>query len=182
VPESKDVSLLPKIQNLDHYRYCEANLDILLETYVFETLKERFMENKKDPYDPKYFNVVVHIRRPNQHDNRLMGADTPDSYYLSVMDTIRKEHDCEKQIKFHIYSQGDISLFEVYKGDDVEFHLDTSAEDALTGLLFGDILVTSASSLSYIAAIYTNAKIYYKSFWHPPSKSWRKMETKTTYY
>ena len=39
-------------------------------------------------------------------------------------------------------------------------------------ILFSDILVTSASSFSYSAALLNNGEIYYKPFWHPPMNNW----------
>ena len=40
------------------------------------------------------------------------------------------------------------------------------------GLVSAEILVTSASSLSYTSALLSYGEIYYKQFWHPPSKEW----------
>lgn len=175
LPEDKKD--IPRITwHADAYSYCERNLDTLLDSDVFRRLKSRFMENKVNPYDKSFYNVAVHIRRPNCHDSRIEGADTPDSYYLNVIDTIRKEHPIhEKPLRFHIYSQGERAKFDCYNADDVVFHLDESIEDTVNGLLFGDSLVTSGSSLSYICAIYSDANVYYKPFWHPPHKSWRRM-------
>jgi hypothetical protein len=169
--------LLPTPEGLGvAYNYCNHNLNTLLDSESFARLKSRFMENKVNPYDSSFFNVAIHVRRPNSHDTRLDGADTPDSYYLNIMNIIRKEHDGSKPLKFHIYSQGDTSKFDCYRNDDVVFHLNESIQDTVNGLLFGDILVTSASSLSYVCGFYTNGKVYYKSFWHPPYKTWRRMD------
>ena len=40
------------------------------------------------------------------------------------------------------------------------------------GLVSAEILVTSASSLSYTSALLSYGEIYYKQFWHPHSKEW----------
>jgi hypothetical protein len=39
-------------------------------------------------------------------------------------------------------------------------------------MVFGDALVTSASSYSYCAAMLNNGVIYYKRFWHKPADFW----------
>ena len=44
--------------------------------------------------------------------------------------------------------------------------------DTFMGMVNSDILVTSASSFSYIAAFLNEGEIYYKKFWHPPMEKW----------
>ena len=75
---------------------------------------------------------------------------------------------------FHIYSQGDISKFKKFANDDVYFYLNDSICDSFIGMVSADILVTSASSLSYIAALISDNEIYYLPFWHNPRKNWIK--------
>lgn len=170
MPDAIDESTLPAIDH--HYRFCESNLDKVLESETFKQLKERFFLNKVNPYDKSFFNVAVHVRRPNPHDNRNEGTNTPDSYYIDVMNRIRREYKDTKPIKFHIYSQGKLEMFDIYKADDVLLHIDTPIIDTYDGLIFGDVLVTSASSLSYTAAMLSNGKVFFKRFWHPPYKNW----------
>ena len=43
-------------------------------------------------------------------------------------------------------------------------------------MVSAEILVTSPSSLSYIAALISDGEIYYKKFWHNPRKNWIKYE------
>ena len=181
MPHHINECTIPKVPFFDVFKYCEADIDAMLETPVFETIKSRFMENKVDPYDPAFFNVVVHVRRENKQDvGRLGERLIADEYYLNVMKLIREEYASgvhgTKPLKFHIYSQGDVSKFAAYAGEDVEFHLDETPEKTMTGFLFGDILVTSASAMSYSAGFFTSAKVYYKRFWHPPSKKWKVIE------
>ena len=52
------------------------------------------------------------------------------------------------------------------------FHLNEDICETFTGLVASDILVTSASSLSYIAAFLTEGIVYYQPFWHPPASKW----------
>jgi hypothetical protein len=81
-------------------------------------------------------------------------------------------------ITFHIYSQGDESSFSLYsnlKDDttDIKLHLNESIPETFNGLLFSNILITSKSSLSYIAALLSKAEVHYKKFWHPPLSHWK---------
>ena len=113
----------------------------------------------------------MHIRRHNSRDTRIAGTDTPDSYYLNLINTIREKY-IDKPLKFHIYSQGNENNFNMYKNNDTVFHLNESVQDTFTGLVYGDILVMSRSSFSYIAALLSNGIIYYEKFWHPPLYNW----------
>ena len=116
-------------------------------------------------------NVAVHIRRPNSHDNRLQGADTPDDFFLNAIRRVREEHP-DKDLLFHIYSQGTIENFECYRAEDTIFHIDEDLSTTFIQLVAADILVTSFSSLSYIAGYLSDGIIYYHPFWHPPRSKW----------
>ena len=120
--------------------------------------------------DTSVKHVAVHIRRPNAHDNRLLGSDTPDDYYLGVIQRIRETYDFPMQ--FHIYSQGDLSMFSRYIAPDTVFHLNEDLISTFVAFVAADILVTSFSSYSYIAAFLSDGIIYYHPFWHPPMKHW----------
>jgi hypothetical protein len=52
------------------------------------------------------------------------------------------------------------------------FYIDEDLKDTFTALVGSDILVTSRSSFSYIAAILNDGEIYYLPFWHKPKKNW----------
>ena len=62
--------------------------------------------------------------------------------------------------------------FKKFVNDDVYFYLNDSICDSFIGMVSADILVTSASSLSYIAALISDGEIHYKKFWHNPIKNW----------
>ncbi len=170
--ELKDKSIPIICSDWSHYNFCERNINNIKNNESFKRLKHRFMENKTSPYDSNYYNVALHVRRPNSHDSRIEGADTPDSYYLNLMKKIRKEYTAQKPLKFHIYSQGNVSNFNKYIGSDTEFHLDDTIENTMDGFLFSDILITSVSSMSYVAALFSDGIVYYKPFWHPPINTW----------
>lgn len=170
VPEGVEESALP-IYAID-YGFIQPNLDTYTQTSYFQEMKTRFLQNKVNPYDSDHFHVAVHIRRPNPHDSRLWGSDTPDQDYLDILNLIRQEHS-EKPLLFHIFSQSYCFNAPLYTAPDVLFHLDEPIQQTFNGFLFADILVTSTSSYSYSAAFFAKGQVYYKKFWHPPLSSWR---------
>jgi hypothetical protein len=157
------------------YRVVEDNLDLYTtNNEAIHKIKRCFWENKdKDVYKNNKFNIAVHVRRPNIHDNRVEGTNTEDSYYLNVINHIREKYkNKDICLCFHIYSQGHIENFNCYKNDDVVFHIDEEVTKTFVGLVGSDVLVMSASSFSYIAAILTDAEVYYLPFWHVAKKEW----------
>jgi len=156
------------------WKIFDSNLDYYLQSNSFKNLKTNFWKNKeKDFFKNNKINVAVHVRRPNSHDNRIEGADTPDSYYLNIINIIRNKYKNNNEcLIFHIYSQGNEENFNNYKNNDIILHINENLCNTFLGLVSADILVTSGSSLSYTAALLSYGEIYYKQFWHPPSKEW----------
>jgi len=155
------------------YHYFDANIDQYLESQSMENIRKVFWANKdRNVFKNTFLNVAVHVRRPNSHDSRLEGADTPDSYYLNAINHIRSNY---SNIRFHIYSQGNEKDFEVFKADDTELHLDTDLTDTFTQMVGADILVMSRSSLSYAAAILSKGIVYYLPFWHMKASKWQQL-------
>jgi hypothetical protein len=154
------------------YPFIENNIDYCLKSDSMLKLKNIFWENKdKNHFKNDKINIAVHIRRQNPHDGRNARKEVSDLYYLNVISYIREKY-IDKNIQFHIYSQGPIERFECYRHTDTVFHLNESISDTFIGLVAAQILCTSASSLSYIAAWLSDGVIYYQQFWHPPSKDW----------
>lgn len=115
--------------------------------------------------------VAVHIRRPNSDDNRTLGTETPNDFYLNAMQRIRNENP-DSKLLFHIYSQGPLDSFQCYIADDTVLHIDEDIEPTFLGMVSANMLITSFSSLSYVAGFLSDGIIYYHPFWHPPRKSW----------
>jgi len=162
---------LLKYDGINNYKEFEKNIDYYLKSDSYNKMRQAFFSNKQNPYNSAYFNIAIHVRRPNTHDNRIEGTNTPDSYYLNIINTLRSTY-TDKPLKIHIYSQGRPENFEAYLNDDTILHINDSVTDTFTGLLFGDLLVTSASSFSYVAALLTSGIVYYKQFWHVPASNW----------
>lgn len=174
-PEVTSVGKTPIYAPKWPYFYGEIEND--MERYhassSFEKIKALYFENKKTPFESNYLNVAVHIRRPLSQDTRKEGTNTSDLYYLSVMAAIQQMYgEIGKPIKFHIYSQGTLDMFEEYKVFPIELHLEDDTFESFNGMVFADVLVISASSMSYVAALLTNGTVVYKPFWHPPRKHW----------
>ena len=116
-------------------------------------------------------NIAVHIRRPNVQDDRINGTDTNDAYYLYIINYIRTKYS-NKELIFHIYSQGELSKFECYKNKDTELHINEELTSTFLGLVGAEILITSRSSFSYSAALLSDGEVYYLPFWHRPRQNW----------
>lgn len=158
------------------YPYIEHRIDICLNSESLKKIKTIFWANKERHfYKNNNINIAVHIRRTNQHDGQNARPETSDLYYINIINKIRNKIRniySDKKLLFHIYSQGVRENFKLYESEDTIFHLNEELCSTFTGLVAADILITSASSLSYVAAILSDGIIYYKPFWHPPASKW----------
>jgi hypothetical protein len=155
-------------------RKFEKNIDDYCNSNAMKFIKECFWKNKeRDHFKNNKMNICIHIRRENLHDNGLAGdrANTPNEYYLRIMNVIRDKYK-EKQLQFHIYSQGEFEQLKDLENNDVEFHLNEEITTTFIGLVAGDILVISPSSFSYVAGLLSDGIVYYKQFWHNKKREW----------
>ena len=159
-------------------KFWEMNIDKIYElgNIHIDFIKDCFWQNKEKGYFKNgKINIAVHIRRYNAHDNRKQGTDTPDNYYLNIIKIIKKKYKNENLL-FHIYSQGEEKNFTAFKSDDTILHINEDICSTFLSMVTANILVTSASSLSYTAALISDGEIYYKKFWHNPRKEWIKFD------
>lgn len=169
-----DIQTQSAISAESYVRFFENNLEPCVSSAALKRIKEIFRANKniEDYFNPNEFNIAIHVRRPNPHDNRIQGTDTPDATFTGIIDSLREIY-ASKHPKFHIYSQGNINKFkDSFTADDIVLHLDESLEQTFTSLVLADVLVTSPSSLSYTAGLISNGAVYYIRFWHPPLPNW----------
>jgi len=165
--------------------YFEENINACCESEYMDFIKNCFWQNKNRNYfDNNKLNIALHIRRENTHDKGMAGprATTPNRYYLKIMNSIREKYNHtddiinnnsnNKELLFHIYSQGDITQFEELVSDDVKFYLNYDIIESFIGMVSADILVMSPSSFSYVAGMISDGEVYYKKFWHNPRKNW----------
>lgn len=154
----------------------ELNIDSYMTSESLKKVKAIFWKNKnKNFFENNATNIAVHIRRPNEMDNRMEGTDTPVEYYLEIIKRIRARGK-GKQV-FHIYSQINANvLIEEFKPlmaiENIVYHFNESLFESFIGMVAADILVTSKSSFSYTAALLTEGTVYYLPFWHCPAASW----------
>ena len=159
------------------FSFFEQNMDELCKSEQMSFIKQCFWANKeRDFFKNGKINVAVHIRRLNSHDGGLRNAGervtTGNNYYLNIINTIRNKYQ-HKNLLFHIYSQGTPNNFsEFLNQEDMMLHLNDDVDNSFIGMVAADILVTSPSSLSYVAALISDGEIWYKPFWHPPLKHW----------
>lgn len=150
------------------------NLNKACASEHMDFIKKCFWQNKdRDVYKNNKKNIAIHIRRENSHDLGQAGEriTTPDAYYLSIIEIIRKKYN-NTNLHFHIYSQGNIENFKIYEANDTIMHINEEIEKTFVELVGADILVTSPSSFSYVAALLSDGEIYYKNFWCIPRSSW----------
>lgn len=156
--------------------YFENKIDLCCESEHMKFIKDCFWQNKsKNYFNNNKINVAIHIRRENSHDKGQAGerATTPNSYYLNIMNSIREKYkNSNKELLFHIYSQGNIENFRDLDSIDVKLYINFDIIESFIGMVSAEILVTSPSSLSYVAALISDGEIYYKPFWHNPRRGW----------
>jgi hypothetical protein len=93
-----------------------------------------------------------------------------DSYYLEQMEELRKLGN----MCFHIYSQGNVADFEaVYSSPDTHLHINEDMCSTFIALAGADVLLTSRSSFSYVAAMLQTGEVIYADFWHRPCARWK---------
>ena len=154
-------------------RFLDIKFETCLKSETLKEIKKSYLANK-EPME-HYFqkgktHVAVHVRRVNSHDNR--GQMNYDNDYIKVMKKLEKQY---KDCIFHFYSQGDKSGFKNFSSQfkNLVFHLDEPLEKSFHEMVIADVLITSKSSMSYIAALLSDGEIYYKPFWHTCGKEWK---------
>lgn len=152
----------------------ERNMDEYCNSKHMQFIKQCFWENKtKNFFNNDKINIAVHIRRENIADNGKAEerVTTTNNYYLDVMNGIRQKYQ-NRNLLFHIYSQGNIGQFQELVAKDVSFHLNEDIIQTFMGMVSANILIISPSSFSYSAALISDGEIYYKPFWHKPRSNW----------
>jgi hypothetical protein len=152
----------------------EDKIDEYCNSEHMQFIKQCFWENKnKNFFNNDKINVAVHIRRENIVDNGQAEerVTTPNHYYLNIMNLIRQKNK-DKNVLFHIYSQGNIEQFQELEREDVLFYLNEDIIPTFIGMVSAKILVISPSSFSYSAALISDGEIYYKPFWHKHRSNW----------
>ena len=167
-------------------KYFDQNIDKCLNSDALKEFKKNYMDNKLEKYvflPVDKFNISIHIRSLNSHDSKScyanrfkkFGVKEQNELALTLMKTLTKKYN-DKDIMFHIFSQGSITEFEILTKnfDNLTFHLDEQVELTFHLMVLSDVLVITKSSMSYTAALLTEGEVYYKPFWHCAGKKWIK--------
>ena len=72
-------------------------------------------------------------------------------------------------------------MFDAYKKYDPVLHLNENLLPTFTGMVASDVLVMSASSMSFAAGLLSDGTVYYHPFWHKPVDTWISDEKKNDY-
>lgn len=197
--KSKIEDVTPRTLNiLDLLQFYHQNVEWCSQSNSLKMLKSLFYLDKVNLYDTSVMNIAIHIRRINPHDYivvdqnskdrvpmrdnlfqeilnnpitaiQLPGMDVPRDLYINVIQQLEQSY---PNAKFHIYSQGCVNDFKVFEKDNTMLHLNECLETTFQQLVFADILVTSPSSLSYVAGLLSNNIIYYVQCLNPPLPHW----------
>lgn len=162
---------------VDCHDYFDKNVDKCTKSLSLNKIKKIFRANKNilNYFNNKNLNIALHIRRPNPHDSRIYGTDTPDNVFVNIVNKLRNLYVAKNPL-FHLYSQGNIENFKIFNSPDIILHLNESVEDSFTSMVLADVLVTSASSFSYTAGLLSEGIVYYVPFWHSPLPNWIKVD------
>jgi hypothetical protein len=188
--EEKDKVNILDIKNA--YDFFEYNIDYCLKSEGMKIIRNLYTEKNPNQYNTIYTNVAIHIRRCSQHKNIDLDSHhyninikntpvdllpsvserfLPDKYYLNIIEEIKSNH-VGNPLKFYIFSEGKDEDFLNFNDKSIELRLNESIKNTFSGLVHADILVTSASSFSYVAALLSTNIIYAKSFWHKNASHW----------
>jgi len=171
---NEDLSIQPFGWVHEYYDFFESNLARCAESESLKKIAQVFRlgKDKKNYFSDENLNIAVHVRRPNSHDSRSDGPDIPDDVYLKIIQRLRDTYSLQHPL-FHIYSQGDPDVFKhCFPFEDIVLHINETVEDTFCSMVLADVLVTSASSLSYVAGFLSEGTVYYIPFWHPPLPHW----------
>ncbi len=159
--------------SVNYKAFFDANVGICANSRALEKIKRIFRANKdkRNYFNDENLHIAIHVRRPNSHDNRIMGTNTSDTVFMNIINKLRMIYTAQNPL-FHLYSQGKSENFSRFNAPDVILHLDESVEDTFCAMVFADILVTAASSFSYTAALLSEGIVYYLPFWHAPLPQW----------
>lgn len=157
------------LDNSTIYNYVESNIDTCLKTETLKYFRDRL--SSKNPYNTDLLNIAVHVRVFNSNDTREFSKSNP----LTCKKVIEKIIDSigHSNYRIHIYSQGRIQDFEIFKNPNTIFHLNDSVESTFCGFLYSNILLTAKSSLSYVAGLLSDqTRVHYFPFWHKCPTNW----------
>jgi len=161
------------ISNEECRNYFQQSVDTAMSHSSLSSYKSVFLETiNKNHYRSNKFNIALHIRRGDvQSTNSNRERYTSNEFYLEKMKYLSETY-ADKDIQFHIYSEGSVEEFECFQSENTVLHLNEDVKMTFIGLITSNVLVQSKSSFSYVAGLLTKGIVYHIPFWHPPMSEW----------
>ena len=161
------------ISNEECRNYFQHSVDTAMTHSSLSSYKSVFLETiNKNHYSSNKFNIALHIRRGDvQSTNSNKERYTSNEFYLEKMKYLSETY-ADKDIQFHIYSEGSVEEFECFQSENTVLHLNEDVKMTFIGLITSNVLVQSKSSFSYVAGLLTKGIVYHIPFWHPPMSEW----------
>jgi len=169
---NQSVSNIRHISNEECRNYFQQDVDKAMSHSSLTAYKSVFLGTiNKNHYKNDKFNIALHIRRGDVQLDYNGGRYTSNEFYLTQMQYLSENY-VDKDILFHIYSEGVKEEFACFKTHNSVLHLNEDVKTTFLGLIASDVLVQSKSSFSYVAGLLTNGIVYHIPFWHPPMSKW----------
>jgi hypothetical protein len=161
------------ISNEECRNYFQQDVDKAMSHSSLTAYKSVFLETiNKNHYSSNKFIIALHIRRGDvQSTNSNRERYTSNEFYLEKMKYLSETY-ADKDIQFHIYSEGSPDEFNCFQSENTILHLNEDVRTTFIGLITSQVLVQSKSSFSYVAGLLSNGTVYHIPFWHPPKSSW----------
>lgn len=130
-------------------------------------------------YDPKCFNIAIHVRRgdimdpkSSQYSKRVLS----NKYFERVLAGVVAHVPSEKPVEIYFFSQGSRQQFSEFESfEHLHWCFDMDAQSSFLHMVYADLLITSRSSFSYKPALLNRGiKICPPKFWHgyPDASDW----------
>ena len=149
--------------------------DLFTESFI-ETLREKFYQNTENVSRENLENIVVavHIRRGDVGINNKLRY-TPNSYYLDMIDRIRKK--CPNAI-INIFSdtayqnEENTESLDEFKMKGCNLFINLREDETWKKMINSDILIMSKSSFSWVPALYNKNFVIYQNCWLKKLNEW----------
>ena len=172
IDELDPSSPIRHISNEECRNYFQQDVDKAMCHSSLNAYKSTFLSNiNTNHYNNGKFNIALHIRRGDVQPDYNGGRYTSNEFYLAQMQYLSEIY-ADKDILFHIYSEGSEEEFACFTNSNTVLHLNEDVKSTFIGLIASDVLVQSKSSFSYVAGLLTNGIVYHIPFWHPPLSKW----------
>lgn len=141
---------------------------------IIDKLRELYKENDRSVnliYNTRSFNIAFHVRRGDVTEEKMPNRFTSAKKLENVIQKIQgKLGDTEHTIYlFCVSLDDDLKKLET---DQIKIIHKFDIFDVLDHLIHTDLLVTSKSSVGYVAGFLNDDIVIYEPFWHPPLPGW----------